>query len=382
MIPLGLSAAQLADLNATLVSNHSLYVTVQALTLGGTRLADLSWRLLDGQVNVDATGTVTRSCSLSLLDPNGTMDFDSGSPSDGALYVDRMIQVNYSVRKPGGTQYTIPVFTGPITKLDRTNDVVSVEAQGKELLSMGSVWIPATYKKGSKKVDVIQNVLATRGGETKFDLPDLASALPKDYSIGRLNTPWGVARAIAQSMNQQLFYDGRGVARMRPLPAASVFLFKHGDGGSVTTVPQLSYSTDDLVNVVWVEGATPAGAQNPVTAYATAPSTHPLSPWKLGRNGVPRYLMEVVQNSAVTNTTEATAYARTTLNDRLLQAVDVSFDAMPIPHLDPADMARLNTEDYSNAFRMSKYSIPLKAGASMSVGYLNKVSVRPRRVRK
>lgn len=383
MIPLGLSTTALADLHATLVDHHSVYVTVQALTLDGTRLSDLSWRLLDGQVNVDYTGTVTRSCSLSLLDPNRTMDFDSNSPSDGALYLDRMIQVNYAVRKPGGTQYVIPVFTGPVTKLNRTNDVISVEAQGKELLAMGSVWNPATYRKGARKVDVIRSVLSTRAGETKFDLQDISSQLPKDYSIGRGNTPWGVSRALAQSMNQQLFYDGRGVARMLPFSRAStMFTFRQGDGGSVTSDPQISYTSDELKNVVWVRGGVPTGAKTAVEISRGAPSTHPLSAAKLGRNGVPRYLLEIVDNSAITTIADALALAQSTLDQLLLQVVEVAFDAMPVPHLDPSDVVRVETEDFATAFRLSKFSIPLVAGESMSVGYLKRVSVKPRGVRR
>ena len=387
MIPLGLSAEQLKTLHSVLAGHHSIYVTAQLLTLDGTRLADLSWRVLDGQVDVDSNAAVTRSCTLSLFDPNRTMSFDTDSPDDGAIYLDRMIQVNYAVRGPGTEQFVIPVFTGPVTKLSRSNDVINVEAQGKEVLAMGAVWATRTYKKGMRKTDLIRSVLAEVAGETKFTLVESTQRMPADYTIGMGNTPWGVARNIANSMGLQLFYDGRGTARLRPLPPSSVFHFRTGDGGTVVKPPQISYSSDELANVIWVEGAVPKGATKPVTGSRAAPSTHPLSPARLGRNGKPRYLLRKVQNSSITSQAAAIELATKELATALLQAVDVSFDAMPIPHLEPMDMARLYTDDFGNAFRVLKFSIPLTTGSSgegppMSVGYLKRVSNKPRGVNK
>jgi hypothetical protein len=382
MIPLGLSVAQQMDLNSTLVSDHSLYITAQVLKLDGTRLADLSWRVLDGQVNVDDSATITRNCTLTLLDPNRTMDFDTDSPSDGSLYLDRMIQVNYSVRKPGGTQYTIPVFTGPVMKLNRNNDVITLEAQGKELLAMGMVMRPQTYRKGWNKVDVIRQVLNTQTGERKFDLPHLASLLPKDYSIGRGNTPWGVARGLAQSMDRQLFYDGRGTCRMRRSWGPTLFTFRQGDGGSVVSDPQITFTSDELKNTVWVRGAVPAGAKTAVEYLAIARDRHPLSPTRLARSGSPRYLVETIENSSITTVSEAMRLAETKLNEFLTQTVEVAFDSIPIPHLDPGDFVQLETDEFATSFRLSRYSIPLTAGEAMSTGYLRRVSMKARFVRR
>jgi len=387
VIPLGLSAAQLKTLHSVLAGHHSIYITAQLLTLDGTRRADLSWRVLDGQVDVDSAAAVTRSCTLSLFDPNRTMTFDSDSPEDGAIYLDRMVQVNYAVRGPETQQFVIPVFTGPVTKLSRSNGVINVEAQGKEVLAMGSAWATRTYKKGMRKTDLIRSVLADVAGETKFSLIESTQRMPNDYTIGMDNTPWGVARAIASGMGLYLFYDGRGTVRLQPPPSSSLFHFRTGDGGTVVSPPQVSYSTDELANVIWVEGAAPQGAAKPVTGSAAAPASHALSPARLGRNGKPRYILRKVQNSSVTNKTQAIALARKELADALLQAVDVSFDAMPIPHLDIGDMVRLYTDDFGNAFRMGKFSIPLTTGSSdegppMSVGYLKRVSNKPRGVNK
>jgi hypothetical protein len=387
VIPLGLSASVQTALNAALTTHHSIHVTVALMTLTGAKLANLSGAVVDGQVNIDADADVTRSCTLSLLDPTRSMGFDSGSPSDGALYLDRMIQVNYSVKVLAlGIWVTIPLFTGPVVKMDRADDVINVECQGKELLAMGQVWKPRTYPKGWRKVDVIQSVLQTMAGETKFSFPDgvLSPLLPSDYAIGRMNTPWGVAKHVATGMNLQLFYDGRGVCRLRERPQRSVYRFRTGDDEAVMTPPRISYAIENLRNTVWVRGSIDPGSGGlsvyKFGAVANAPASHPLSAANLGRNGVPRYLVEEYVNSSITTQSEAQRFANSILASRLLESVSVEFDSLPIPHLEPMDVCRIDTDQYSNAFRFTKASIPLvaKEDTFMSVGYTNRVSAQPR----
>lgn len=376
MIPLGLSTSGLAQLNAALASHHSISISVYVLNMAGAKMADLSARFLDGQVNINATAAVTRSCTLSLLDPERSLQFDSNSPSDGAVYVDRMVQVQYSVRSPTMSQVTIPVFTGPLVKMSRTDDVVNIEAQGKESLGTGMVWSPRTYTKNWRKRDVIMSILQTRAGETKFSFPDFDEKLTVNYSIGRENTPWGVAKHIATGMGLHLFYDGRGVARLERYPQTSVFHFKTGNGGTVMTAPEVTYSTENLKNTILVKGAVPKGAKTPIEYPAFAPLSHPLSPWKLGRNGTPRYLVETIENTSIKSIAQARELAERVLRDRLLQEVDVRFDALPIPHIEESDVVRVYTDEFNSAFRLNEFSIPLTTKALMSVGYRNRVSVQ------
>jgi hypothetical protein len=374
VIPLGLSSASLRALNATLTAHHEIRVRASVLTLSGTTTADVSSMLVDGQVNVDASADVTRTASLSLLDPSRSLSIDSNSPADAALFMDRMIRLTYEVAV-AGQWVAIPVFTGPITKLSRSGAVLSVEASGKEILARSAAWRPLNLRKGTPKTTAIRLILSERAGETTFSIPTLTSRLPTALSLASTDIPWVVARRIANSLGRQLYYDGEGVCRLRTVPGVPVFTFT---GAALVGPIQLSYSPA-TANAVQVIGATPKGSKVPVSYSAVAAASHPLSPWALGRNGVPRYLPNVIQDSNIRSTAEAKVVATNTLAQSLLEAVDASFDSVPIPHLDPSDVVAAYTDEGHVTFRLGSFSLPLGVGSPMSVGYHRNVSPKHRR---
>jgi hypothetical protein len=399
VLDLGLRRAELRDFHRALANHHGIRIRVTVLTLEHEPLGHTTDEVLDGQVNIDADAEVTRSLTLTFLDRRRAMDFDSDSPSNGALYANRMLRVAYEVRVDAlGDWVNVPVFTGPITKLDRTGDEVTVECQGKELLALSQAWEPMTVKKGVNKVDAIRRILRERAGETRFDFPDLAAKLPKAVSLGRDSQPWLVAQKIADSLNRQLFYDGRGVCRMRRFPGNTTYTFTDGPRGDVMSPPQVVFSIDEVANTVWVKGGKPKAKKSKdepqpqdddkkekergVRHAETAPRSHPLSPWRLGRNGEPRYLLHVVENDAIRNEKEAREVAQRVLRRKLRQLVEVTFDSLPTPHLEPEDLLRINTDHVGQVVRLGQMSIPLRHDGTQSVGYLRHVSLTRRRDRK
>lgn len=403
-----LRRAETRAFEAALTEPHTVRVRVSVLDLDGEHLDHLDAKLVDGQVNVDADAEVIRSASLTLFDPDHALHLDSDSPSDGALFLDRMLRVTYGVWVADlgdGSWVDVPVFTGPIVKLDRDVDVINVECHDKSVLAQGQCWRPLTIRRGTRKVAAIRTILAERAGETRFDLPDLPGRLDAPLSLGRLSTPWSRARRIARGLDRQLFYTAAGICRLRRWPGNVTWTF---GARAVLTPPQLGYSTEDVRNVVWVRGGKPKGVRKrfdpipddpdtpkdesvsvdeqvddvpDVMAEVVAPRSHPLSPWRLGRNGVPRFLVHVLENDHIRTREDARRRAKRRLDDLLEEALDVSFDSMPVPHLEPGDRVRVSTGDWSMAFRLRQFSLPLVVGSPMSVGYHARVSVRRRRVR-
>lgn len=384
---LGLNADERTAYHRALRSSQQRRIRVAVLDLDGRQVGNISNRILDGQIVVDANATVTRMAMLQILDPRRTLDFDSNTPDDGALFADRMLRIHYSVFVAELDQWvSCPVFTGPVIKLDRNGDILAVEAHGKEHLAMGEMWRPLHLEKGTKKTDAIRTILE-RTGETRFDIPDLKVRLPKPQSLGRFAVPWKVARKKANGMDRQLFYPGDGVCTLRRRPTTPVFTFTEGEDGEVVGDVAVSHTLDDLKNVVLVRGGKPKGAKRRVQAVAIADPSEPLSPNPdrgLGRNGQQRYLVHRIDEDSIKSKREAQRKADRVLEDKLRQTVDVTFDSMPIPHLDAGDLVRVRTDEATWTFRLDRFTLPLgvEGDQTMAVGYLKKTGIDRRRIRR
>lgn len=382
MISLGLSRAEQALFHQGLCSEHEVKITVQVLNAEHKYLADVSGQLLDGQVNIDRIGgEVDRSLSISLFDPQRSMTFDTKSPYDTALYLDRMIRVIYSVRTPLLPKWVaVPVFTGPITKMSRSDDVINLECQGKEALAQTVAWISKSYSKGWRHTSLIRDIMRFRAGETKFSLPNWNTKTTSDFNIGRETNIWTAVKKLAGT--NHLFYDGRGYLTLREWPEnASYFTFSTGTGGSITSYPQISYDSDNMKNTILVKGGIPKGSKKPIEYQIGAPVNHPVSSTTLGRNGVRRILLDVIEDQRYTTREGAEKAAKSRLNMRLMQSIDVAFESLVIPHLEPGDRCQVKTPEFSTMILTNQMSIPL-TGGTMSVGFLSRRTAKKVRSRR
>jgi hypothetical protein len=365
----GFSEADLRVFNRLLVSNHAIDVVVQLLDLDHRYVSDLSTRLLTGQVTIDDEADTTRAMTMDLMDPFHQLKLDPDSPDDGALFFNRMVKVSYGVLSPDRfQQFYVPVFCGPITDLTRNTAAVSLTCKGKEVLLSSNLWTAKTYKKGTKKTNAIINLLRYVGGETKYQIPDLPDRFTKDWTVTKETSAWAAAKALAKGMGYQLFYDGRGTCIMRKKPGSSIFTFS--DKGALLTTPQPKYNVDTSYNAVEVTGGVPTGSKTNVWWRVVAPANHPLAPAKLGRNGVPRYLTLRVSDDNLKTRTACAVRAREELSAALVEAVDVAFDCLPVPHLEEGDYCTVKNDDWSSSFRYTKATIPLTASSASSIGYL------------
>ena len=368
-----------------LASHHSIESKVTILDLAHNELTDVSKRLLDGQVTFDATAEITRAIDIDLLDPTGALHLDSSSPDTGAMFADRMIRITYTIINPAGSvRYTCPVFTGPITKLDRTGAAIAVEAMGKEVFGLSPAWNARTFKEKTPVTTAIRYIVTEIMGENKVAIPNLRNKLARNVSVGGDKLPWPVAKQLASSIGYQLYYDGNGVCRMRKLSSSSCFTFSEGSGGTIVSEPQIGFDIENVINAVEVWGKKPEKPKKAQTAKkrphyrAVAARTHPLSPWSLGGSGTggqrkPRYIPEVIEDEAIKTTADAKTRANRRLAAGLLESVEVKFDALCMPHLEEMDVVRVSTSQFATNFRLTTFALPLTAGADMSVGYARNV---------
>jgi hypothetical protein len=377
------SNADKQALDKLLATHHTVNIMIQLMDLSHNHLAEFSDRLMGGQVNIDITADVTRSASVDLRDPTHKLKLDALAPDDGSLYFTRMIRIVFIVSPPSyNTHYFVPIFTGPLTTITRNGPIVTVEAQGKESLSFQAIWHGHTYKKGLKKVDVIQMIMQAAGEAVRaMQLINRDARIGTHISASRKFTFWKLARKIANGMNLQLFYDGRGILRLRRVPGKTIFQFS--DDTVMMSEPQVEYAqNDNFCNVVEVIGGKPKGKGKKkvkkIHVRVVARRNHPMSPWNLGRNGTPRYVPQTIEDDSIKSKKAARALAKRTLNASLDQAVTVSFDSLPIPYLEELDLVKFQTQTSAGKFRLNQMSIPLTVDGTSSIGYLKKTTPRVR----
>lgn len=374
-----LTFPNLPALKRQLVTDHRMRVTVRIADLDGRHGTDVSDRLIDGQVNLDATAETSRAATITLDDPNHQLALDGRSPLAGGVFVDRLLVCNYGVFIPelgaGGKWIDVPVFRGPITGLSRDGTTLNLACLGKEHLAKGAAWTSMTFGKGHDTVRAIKAILRERVGEDTFDFPDHGGRLADKLSLGRTTSCWETCLRLAGSIGMRLYYDGAGVCVLRDPPDDISWTFKDGDGGSLLSTPTVSYDVSTLANTVLVHGKKNKGKPR-ITARAIAPRNHPLSPWNIGYKGQPRYLVAEEENDHLRTTGAAQQVANRTLDTLLDEAVEVAFDALPIPHLDPGDLIRVNSTIGTFSIRLRQASIPLNHTGVMSVGVNRQVNVR------
>jgi hypothetical protein len=387
MINLGLSAADLKLFQLSLITGYWMKATIQILDLNHVYLNDVSTKLISGQVNKSFWDIVTSNATMELLDPDNQVGFDTSNPSEGALYSDRMIRIVYSVYSELLPRWVdVPIFCGPVTKVQRDDAILQVECQGKESLYVEPqmVWYSKTYPKGQKLVTAIKDLIGTRSGEQKFDLPEWTRTLKKDYSLTLETRTWDFARKLVGSrLVQQLFYDGRGYLRLRTCPTAPTFTFTED---WLTSVPKLVFDSDAIRNTVRVKGATPAGKTTQITANAHLPASDASSATSLGRKladgtVVQRHLVELVEDGDIDTQKEADQTARDTLDSLDLQNITFDFNSFPVPHLEQGDVFQLVTGSFSRNLRAKQFSIPLRAGEPQSNGTYRRLTPTTRKKR-
>lgn len=374
MINLGISQASLNSLITLLRQPHFISINIRLLTLQHEYKQDLSKQFVSGSVSVDMDADITRALDLTLFDPSRKIHVDPDTSSSTAVFIADMISIVYTIQNPSRTQtFNIPIFTGPIDDVNRDDTFLYLKCVGKEKLSLDNLWIAKTYRKNARKTDVIRDILRWRIGETRIQVPTLSSRLPNDLKLTREKVPWTTAKSLAAGMGYYLFYDGRGYATMRRTSGAkSILTF---DDRYITERPQVDYDLTAVKNVVEVIGSKPKKAKTNIKYVAVAPASHPLSPYRLGRNGVPRYIFESIQDDSIDTKAEAKNLATRRLNGYLLSGYDVQWNGAPVPFLEEYDIVRVNSGDVNAYVHLRKFTIPLGIEPA-SYGHLRKIKPR------
>lgn len=344
--------------------------------------------ITDGAVQYDASADITRSLSLTCLDPDHKLTFDSNSPAQGAVYADNFIYVEYGVYLPVHKSWVdVPVFKGPCTLFERQGAVVTIEAQGKESLAQDPhlVMNGYTIRQGTTVAHAIRNVM-DRIGETRYSLGMIKGKLAHHRAVTPQEAPWKVlvggdtdakghpkpGLMTKAHGHQYLFFNGRGILTAKNRHSKSRWQFR-----DLTTLPGFTYDVLDVRNTVEVTGGTPKHSKKHFRGSATLPASHPLSAQALSRNGHGRHMVTFFQSDSLKSDKACNEKAKQILNASASQGIDATFECLPIPHIEELDPVSLVTDEYHLPFILKTATLPLTSGSAMSIGFHK--GVKPRR---
>lgn len=373
MLALGLSTEEQRAFHEALVSSHRVHTRISLMDMEHRHLGDLTDLLDDGQVDMVAnTNQATRSCSLTLFDPHRRSTLDGATAGTVGVTGDRMIRVTRSTWVAALDRWVdVPMFTGPVVKVERSGHSLTVECDGKESLANTPGWKARVWAQGLTRVGVARSILEEMTGETRFDFPNVgpkSARLPKPRALARDSKPWQHVLVLATSMGWQAFYDGRGTARMRPLYTKPVWEFRDGDGGSVLTAPEVAPDSDedDLANTFQVLGVKSPNNQIDVTHYL--PPWHARSPQNLGRNGKDRHIVVTEENEEIRSWDEAHELAKQMRDEHMDDPGAVTWEGVVIPHLEPKDMLQVDAGGIVQTTRLREASFSLR-GSTATYGF-------------
>lgn len=387
MLPAGLTEVEVADYLTTLTGSYEWITKVVVLDNERNTISTVPAGVLGGQVDCTRVGqraaeraieredepeaAVSRIAKgVTLLDPDHAVAIDSSSPADGALFLDRMIQIICSIR--GRLRwYDIPVFTGPITLVDRDGPIITLEAHSMEEFGLSAAFNTGEVRDKYKRAAFL-NLLGRMGEDLAYvDVPDNDEKLNSSIPIARDTRLWDKAFYVAAGLGRYCYYDGSGFLRTPRWTSAPAIAFAGGTFGLLLSEPQVSYRTDEFKNAWWVKTTTSGGKD--IEATVVLPSSHPLSPAKLGRNGKPRYLLGVEEDGDLRTEPKARARAQFRLEHSALSA-RAQFEARPVFHLNPFDWMRVTVPEWSMDVPIGEFSLPIVPGSPMTVGYQRELS--------
>lgn len=369
------SAAEYAAWRSTVTRTHQRKVSVRVLDIEHGRRAWIE-RVLDGQVTIDVTNReTTRVANLVFFDPSRALGWEPDSPSSLPLHLRRMVQIIDERMVPGYGWVGCPLFTGPVVEVDREGAEVTVVAEGKERLALGSFGVNRTWEKRRKISEVVTDILILAGEKpSRIHIPaGMTATLPKELNVTRADSPWVHARRLIRSTGREIFYDGRGHVRVRFAP-------KHPlrpvlDADWLTAPLQLDRPKLDVHNGWIVLGAKPGGKKPRVTSGLVAlPKNHDFSAYSQRRNGKWQWRIDEEELPEVKTNAKAREIAERKRDRRIRYAADIAFDILPLPNVEEWDLLKVQDPIAGVAVtHLRQATIPLLEGP-MTIGAVKRVS--------
>lgn len=201
---------------------RDLRVKINVLNFNMQTVDEITGVVLDGSINVDATADIRRTCSLSLVVKDSTLELQPG----GRIWVDKYFQVLIDYLNKGDwINMGIYLVDAPSWSYDPGNSTLSL--QGLDLMSkltgqrngyLGG--IPTIIPQDSSIRDSMISTLVDLGGFNNYVIEDNPQPVPYEIKIDQGGTVYDVLSELRDiTPNYEMFFDVDGVFHYQKIPS-------------------------------------------------------------------------------------------------------------------------------------------------------------------
>lgn len=327
----------------------------------------------DGDVKVDSTAEIRRTCSIKCVDPTGELTpkdhggiltpygteirpyrgvvYDDGTTEVAALGVFRLSKSSVDDSTGGSPEISLEGF-------DRSRTV-----------KRDKFTQPYVIAEGTNLLEAIQDILERTFPDLEYDAitTPLTSTAPRLYDAG--DDPWSAVTELASAMGCEIFFDVDGNVVVAPptdinaLPAPD-FSYIEGSGCTMTDLSRV-FTDEPGYNGVVLTGESPGDELPPVRAEAW--DEEPSSPtYRLGPYGeVPLF----VTDQLVKTEEEAEAAAEAHLNAILGFSAELDITATVHPGLDAGDVVEVRRArtGINGLYAVDAFTVPLNRSGTQGL---------------
>lgn len=201
---------------------RDLRVKINVLNFNMQTVDEITGVVLDGSINVDATADIRRTCSLSLVVKDSTLELQPG----GRIWVDKYFQVLIDYLNKGDwINMGIYLVDAPSWSYDPGNSTLSL--QGLDLMSKLTgrrngylEGIPTIIPQDSSIRDSMISTLVDLGGFNNYVIEDNPQPVPYEIKIDQDGTVYDILSELRDiTPNYEIFFDVDGVFHYQQIPS-------------------------------------------------------------------------------------------------------------------------------------------------------------------
>lgn len=327
----------------------------------------------DGDVKVDSTAEIRRTCSIKCVDPTG----DLTPTGHGGILTPYGTEIRpyRGVVYDNGEVEVAPLGVFRLAKSavdDSTGGSPEISLEGfdrSRTVKRDKFTTPYVVEEGTNLLAAIQDILERTFPDLTYDsiTTEQVNTAPRLYDAGA--DPWQACTELASAMGCVIFFDVDGSVRIAPpvdinaLPAPD-FTYIEGSGCTMTDLSRV-FTDEPGFNGVILTGESPGDELPPVRAEVW--DEEPTSPtYRYGPYGeVPTFITDQL----VKTEEEAQAAAQAHLNSVLGFSAELDITATVHPGLDAGDVVEVRRArtGISGLYAVDAFSVPLGKSGTQGI---------------